>query len=86
MPSTLAATRPYPTDEDDIANLLHTVVGELQVVDQQLKVLSGKTRSAELLLARRFVAMAAEQAALIVERATFEARTAEMPLPRSAAD
>lgn len=72
-------------DQGDAASLLQTIVGELLVVDQRLKLLSGKTKSAELLLARRFVAMAAEQAAVIVEKTAFETRTSEMPLQHIAA-
>lgn len=69
-----------PRDQGDAASLLQTIVGELLVVDQRLKLLSSKTKSDELLLARRFVAMAAEQAAVIVEKTAFETRTSEMPL------
>jgi hypothetical protein len=74
------AVDPWPSsiDEGDAAGLLQTIVGELLVVDQRLKLLSGKTKSAELLLARRFVAMAAEQAAVIVEKRALASGTPEM--------
>ncbi|MES1990482.1 MAG: hypothetical protein V4441_05985 [Pseudomonadota bacterium] len=54
-------------ETEDTAGLIHTIVGELMIVDQRLKHLNGKANSADVLLIRRFVAMAAE-AALIVEK------------------
>lgn len=62
-------------DKADAAELLETIVGELQIVDRKLNAISGKIDPLELLLVRRFVAMATKQATHIFTQTVQEPRS-----------
>lgn len=64
---------------DEAADMLLTIVGELRIIAQRLQSLSGTTQPDELLLTRRFVAMAAEQAVQMADQAICKPRAVDLP-------